>query len=460
VAVLWMNRPPPPPPPAPEKAKPVAEQPAQPEKAAQPDKAALPEKAAEAAQPEKAAQPKAAERTVEPKAAQPEKAAEPEKASASEKTGGKSTGGKARPLSPAAAADLDEAEAALAAGKPADALRLAQHSLYAQRSGRAYAVMARAVLRAGRSRQRQGGAGAGRSGGARPGGARLPQVGNGAAMRTRAIGRVLGLVLVAGVVLGAAAPARADSPVEPGKVFTGDEGLTVAIVPLRPRADGKVLVQVTGSGGDFDGKVIPHKVTVLGDRKSNFATTYHGRDWVTIAVRDSWWEAQRYSLGLPGRRDDPVVRFDDQKTKALKADDVYKLYQKQQADGTLKALATFDRKAETAAQEKQLARVTDEFAKGCGAKLALKVTWASITDDDVKDLSIASFCGEPVTAMREMCEQSNEAKKAISAQVKSLVCTMGKSMKLDLQGATLEWTTSRDASNVGDFTKQYLNKKL
>jgi serine/threonine protein kinase len=47
-------------------------------------------------------------------------------------------------LPPEAARDLDEAEAALDAGKPADAVRLAQHSLYAQKSSRAYAVIARA----------------------------------------------------------------------------------------------------------------------------------------------------------------------------------------------------------------------------------------------------------------------------------------------------------------------------
>jgi hypothetical protein len=47
-------------------------------------------------------------------------------------------------ISAAAAADLDEAEAALEAGKSADAIRLAQHSLYAQKTSRAYAIMARA----------------------------------------------------------------------------------------------------------------------------------------------------------------------------------------------------------------------------------------------------------------------------------------------------------------------------
>jgi serine/threonine-protein kinase len=52
--------------------------------------------------------------------------------------------GHRRALGAEAAADLDGAEAALTAGNAAEAIRLAQHSLYAERSGRAYAIMARA----------------------------------------------------------------------------------------------------------------------------------------------------------------------------------------------------------------------------------------------------------------------------------------------------------------------------
>jgi len=47
-------------------------------------------------------------------------------------------------LSPEAARELAEAETALEAGRNADAVRLAQHSLYAQKSSRAYATIARA----------------------------------------------------------------------------------------------------------------------------------------------------------------------------------------------------------------------------------------------------------------------------------------------------------------------------
>ena len=92
------------------------------------------------------------EPTPPPKAVEPEQAkpADEPKAAGKEKEGPRpiKSAGAAKEsdakLSPEAARDLDEAEAALEAGKAADALRLAQHSLYAQKSSRAYAVIVRA----------------------------------------------------------------------------------------------------------------------------------------------------------------------------------------------------------------------------------------------------------------------------------------------------------------------------
>jgi serine/threonine-protein kinase len=88
---------------------------------------------------EKADPPKADEAKAEAEPAKPpakETPRAPKSASAPKETGA--------PLSPEAARDLDEAEAALAAGKPGEAVRLAQHSLYTQKSSRAYVVMTKA----------------------------------------------------------------------------------------------------------------------------------------------------------------------------------------------------------------------------------------------------------------------------------------------------------------------------
>ena len=267
----------------------------------------------------------------------------------------------------------------------------------------------------------------------------------------KARGATIGMALL----LLAAASARADSPVEPGKVFVGGEGVSVAVVPLKPRADKKVLVRVTGSGTVFDDKVMLHKLEDADSRRINYETTYHGRDWVTLSARDG-----AYSLAAPGRRDGGTLKFDEAKSKALNGDDLYKAHQKQQADGTLQALAAFNRKEETARHDKQIGETIDSFAKHCGYKLPVKINWTSISDDDIKELSLASYCGEPLDAMRRLCEDSAEAKKTIAATIKSFTCTMGPAMQLDLQGSTLNWTTSRSGRNMGEFARKYLEKKL
>jgi hypothetical protein len=264
-----------------------------------------------------------------------------------------------------------------------------------------------------------------------------------------------GATIVMGLLLLAAASARADSPVEPGKVFVGGEGVSVAVVPLKPRANKKVLVRVTGSGTVFDDKVILHKLEDADSRRINYETTYHGRDWVTLSARDG-----AYSLAAPGRRDGGTLRFDEVKSKALNGDDLYKTHQKQQADGTLQALAAFNRKEEMARHEKQLGETSDSFTKRCGYKLPMKINWTSISDDDIKEVSLASYCGEPLDAMGRLCEDSAEAKKAIGATIKGFSCTMGPAMQLDLQGSTLNWTTSRSGRNMGEFARKYLEKKL
>jgi hypothetical protein len=267
-------------------------------------------------------------------------------------------------------------------------------------------------------------------------------------------------VLLVGLISwGTAGGQGATSPVEAGKVFVGPEGLTLAIVPLRPRSGNKVLVQVSRSGTLFDGKVLLHEVEDQGG-KADFVTLYRGRRWITIAVREGWWQARSYSVHVPGRRDGPTVQYDEKGTAALNADEVHRAWRKQEADGTLRAIAAFDRKREIAEKEVGIQKAADDVARSCGAVPAVTVDWPSLSDADIQELSLATYCGEPLSTMAAMCRDSEEAKKAISAGVKTFVCKMGKEMGLDLQNTTLTWTTSRSGRNMGDFTRKYLEKKL
>jgi len=267
------------------------------------------------------------------------------------------------------------------------------------------------------------------------------------------IGAVLLLIASAGV-------ARAGTDVGNGKVYVGANGVTVTLVPARTSeapgapAEHEVLVTVAGTGSPFDGKLIPHEVTDDGER-INYETTYHGRRWITLAVRN-----QVMSLNVPGRRDGIDVRFDEKKTAALNPGALYAAYARQQADGSLRALMAFDRKGEIAQRDKEMQESAGDLAKICGSRPAVAVDWASFSDDDIKEISIASYCGEPLETMRRMCDGSNEARKTFAAKVKTFSCAMGKSMRLELAGTTLSWTTARNATNIGAFARAYLEKNL
>ena len=275
-------------------------------------------------------------------------------------------------------------------------------------------------------------------------------------MRTANVASVAGVASVGCLLLALAA--HADAPVEPGRVYVGGDGVTVAIVPLKPRTDNKALVRVTGSGTVFDDKAILHERGDGDGGKVAYSTTYRGRSWFTITVPSSA-ETRPIPIYLPGRRD-VTVKYDERKSSELKTEDVYRAYQKQQSDGTLKALAAFNRKEENARHEKQLAETGADFTKKCAYKLPVTINWASFSDDDVKELSISSYCGEPIDAMARLCEDSAEARRTIAAAIKSFSCTMGPEMKLDVAGTTLNWTTSRSGRNMGEFARKYLEKKL
>jgi hypothetical protein len=256
------------------------------------------------------------------------------------------------------------------------------------------------------------------------------------------------------LLLSIAPVAWAGTDVGNGQVYAGPNGVSVTIVPAKAPGEHGVLVAVAGTGSPFDGQLIPHEIVDDGDRRS-YETTFHGRRWITLALRN-----QVMSLNVPGHRDGMNVRFDDKKTAALVPAPLYAAYAKQQADGSLRALMAFDRPAEIAQRDKEMQASADEVAKTCGAKPAVKVEWASFSDDDIKEISIVSYCAEPLETMRRMCDGSNEAKRAFAARVKTFRCAMGKAMQLDLAGTALTWTTARNATNIGELARAYFEKKL
>ena len=266
---------------------------------------------------------------------------------------------------------------------------------------------------------------------------------------------ILATVIVFAVLGGV--PARAAAPVEAGKVFSGPEGEQVAVVPLTPVEGKKALLHVQGTGGELDGKVLPYEVSESGD-DVRYTTELRGRGYSTLVV-SSRGGRRSYTLNVPGRRYSISVTFDEARTKALKADEVYALHQKQQADGTLTRLMAFDRKAEMAGPDQQLAETVKSLNAACGGSVTATIDWNSISDELLKTYSISSYCESPLEALRELCE-SPEGKKAVLAQAKEFTCRFGEALKLEVQAGKVSWTTAKDEGNQEEFATKFFLENL
>ncbi len=266
---------------------------------------------------------------------------------------------------------------------------------------------------------------------------------------------ILATVIVVAALGGA--PARAAAPVEAGKVFSGPEGERVAVVPLSPVESKKALLHVQGTDSELDGKVLPYEVHESGD-DVRYTTQRQGRGYSTLVVRSSGGR-RRYTLYVPNRRDGITVSFDEARTNTLKAEEVYALHQKQQADGTLTRLMAFDRKGEMAGAEQTLAESVKSLNAACGTSVKATIDWSSISDELLKTYSIPSYCGSPLESLSKLCA-SAEGKKAIQAQAREFTCRFGDALKLEVQAGRVSWTTAKDAANQEEFATKYLEENL
>jgi len=270
--------------------------------------------------------------------------------------------------------------------------------------------------------------------------------------------RITLVTIIAAVLLcGATASA---SPVGSGKVYVGPEGESVAVIPLT-EADAQggkqFLLYLQGTGSLFDGKALPHTLYEF-DKNANYLTQYRGEDYVTLNMRDRG--GKRYELVAPGMKDSLTVTFDEKKTQGLKAGEVYALYQKQKADGTLGKLAAFSRKERETGQEQGFADELKAMNAACGTQVSATVDWKSVSDDVIKKYSISSYCGSPLVALRGLCESAAVARKIISAKVKKVSCQFGPELKLEMQGDLARWTTTPDAANQEEFARKFFEKNL
>ena len=111
------------------------------------------------------------------------------------------------------------------------------------------------------------------------------------------------------------------------KVYAGAEGQKVTVVALEPKSENKFLLYFEGFEGDWNEKAILHKRVEKGATGEDFVAHINGKDWTTIASRNSsWWAGYKDMTIQPKGDREGSFSYSEEDSKAADANTIISKY--------------------------------------------------------------------------------------------------------------------------------------
>lgn len=237
------------------------------------------------------------------------------------------------------------------------------------------------------------------------------------------------------------------------EIYRGEGNLRVTLVRILPLDSNKALLEISGIDHELNGLVFNYDLTI-NDGNRRLTTDIYGRRYSSF-VESKGWGGKSQSVYIPGQRDGLTLSFDSDASKAAKASSLLKKHKKQSAEGQLSAVQLFDREKEMKETNIVLENAEKELEQVCGKSIKVSVDWSSISDEVIKDYSVASYCGNASDAVISACGDATK-KIWVGESIDLVSCEFSKSLKLKLTNKELIFKTAVDAANQGDFVRQNL----
>jgi hypothetical protein len=257
------------------------------------------------------------------------------------------------------------------------------------------------------------------------------------------------------LVLGAiafAAQAHAIELARYPQVFATAKGVEVTILPT---ADEKqALLKITGVNHVVDNVVFLADAAPRSRDSVAYTVTFNGVAYTPV-IKMPTYGGERYAFYLPGATAESRLSYDEQRSKSADPAEIQALYEKQAAQGVQTRLARFDREKRLEVLRKQLEETDASAAKACGAPIKTTVEWDTVSDKDLRELNVSSYCGTPAEEMARLC---NEAPRfqVRSSRLAKVQCRFGDDMKIRIENGQTVFLTTREAPNQGSFVRTFL----
>jgi hypothetical protein len=221
-------------------------------------------------------------------------------------------------------------------------------------------------------------------------------------------------------------------------------------------APNEALIRVFGSGGELDGVPLPYR----------YESTESGRRWVTehrgrqrsvlYGMRRPGGDAP-LQIHLPGARHGRTAKEVEDVPVGL-GEDIAAAYAEHLASGHVEALQRFDRDYEVSSEQESYERSLTRTREACGgAELEATIDWSTVSDEQLLDLSIASYCDGPLHALRSACGAEGGA-AWVAERLRKVTCrlTTDEEPTLTLEGGALTYDAPVNGVNLDQKAREAL----
>ncbi|GAA3956811.1 hypothetical protein [Allohahella marinimesophila] len=233
------------------------------------------------------------------------------------------------------------------------------------------------------------------------------------------------------------------------KAYTANPGITVIVAPTQ---DGQqALVQMSGLNSERDDVMFLTDIESIGNSSEGYRTEFDGRR-INLIIKNQGWGGEYLAIFPGGEK--TILYFDEDKTEPLKPEHLLAIYNQQKADGVQEKLAKFDREKHVNLAVEGLKEADAEAAAACDSNIQTNVIWDSVSDDLLKSVSINGYCRTVVSELSSLCAESSDI-KALAAQLETVNCRFGDSLKIDHDKSEVDFVTAKDEPNQQEFVKSY-----
>lgn len=239
------------------------------------------------------------------------------------------------------------------------------------------------------------------------------------------------------------------------QVYSGPQGSVIKVLPVTIGYKKKALVEISGIQTEVDGIVILHDII---KRRSGMAytTIIRGKNVWTLEGREGYYGRMYFSARTPERFKRFDVVYNELVSKKENPRYMIERYKGQLAQGIQTKIAKFSRKDKQAQILTSLKETLNKYQSSCGSNIDIDINWNSITDENLKGLSISSYCGAPVEAMQTLCYTNKDFKAFAAAKVKTVHCEMKERMKIRFNGnGVVSWNVNKAGANMKDFNRYF-----